>query len=649
LNILGELIQGTGKSVNPRYYGSFQAAARQLLGNAPEVQNIYDYTPSVLESGSTAVRDPAFYQLYRKVIQLFQQYQNSLPAYQYNDVILPGVSIQNVQISPLVTLFNDYYVDLDSATVQQQVGQQKQVQQQQQQQQQQVQQPQQYQQVQQQQQQAQQQQQQQQQIKAQVNRLDHKPYEYQITVQSEQNVLDAVVRVYLGPKYDYEGNPISISQHRQQFVELDQFTTNLQQGQNVIVRQSQQAPGQSFDYPSVQEIKQSVNNAVHAQEPFFITEPHQIFGFPARLALPKGQQGQGFPVQLLVVISQSGQQSLPYGPVIPEQYQTYQQNEYQVVDNEEYFQQIQHQGNNGFGLKQSVEVVPEIGQQVNQVVRDHYANFYTQQRGQYPYTHTQHQVGQGQVQGQNVYGVQSQWLYGQQGQLRQLGQQFHNIHEQQGQSKHRGQQVQNVQGLQGQQGYLGQLGQQAQNTQGQQQWNQLQDIDQGQQYQNTVGVVGVQHVLTAGVQDTQQSTQSIQGVQGFQTLQGLQGVQNVQGTQGNVVGGIQSGIQDRYQITYQGQSQQQQGLAVGYTGSGQYHAGGFQNIFSQGQKIQDSNYYQNKPISQIIGGAISLDGRPLGYPLDRPLSTGALSVPNVHVQTVYIYHEGQPTNEIYYQ
>lgn len=418
-------------------------------------------------------------------------------------------------------------------------------------------------------------------------------------------------------------------------------------------------------------------------------QPHQIFGFPARLALPKGQQGQGFPVQLLVVISQSGQQSLPYGPVIPEQYQTYQQNEYQVVDNEEYFQQIQHQGNNGFGLKQSVEVVPEIGQQVNQgtlsmpqkrncsllssvkrmnhfffaVVRDHYANFYTQQRGQYPYTHTQHQVGQGQVQGQNVYGVQSQWLYGQQGQLRQLGQQFQNIHGQQGQSKQRGQQVQNVQGQQGQQGYLGQLGQQvqntqgqqgqqAQNTQGQQQWNQLQDIDQGQQYQNTVGVVGAQHVLTAGVQDTQQSTQSIQGVQGFQTLQGLQGVQNVQGTQGNVVGGIQSGIQDRYQTTYQGQSQQQQGFAVGYTGSGQYHAGGFQNIFSQGQKIQDSyasNYYQNKPISQIIGGAISLDGRPLGYPLDRPLSTGALSVPNVHVQTVYIYHEGQPTNEIYYQ
>ena len=116
-----------------------------------------------------------------------------MPAYQYNDILLPGVTIQNVQISPLVTLFNDYYVDLEG-TAQPQVDQQQQIQQQH--------------------------------IKAQVKRLDHKPYEYQITVQSEQNVPSVVVRVYLGPKYDHYGKPISISQHRHQFVELDQFTTD---------------------------------------------------------------------------------------------------------------------------------------------------------------------------------------------------------------------------------------------------------------------------------------------------------------------------------------------------------------------------------------------------------------------------------------
>jgi len=168
------------------------------------VQNIYDYTPSVLELGQVAVSDPAFYQIYQNIIQLFQQYENSLPAYQYNDLLLPGVSIQNVEISPLVTLFNNYYVTLDAAS--QQASQQQQAQQQQQEQ--------------------QQQQQQQQHINAQVKRLDHKPYQYQITVQSEQNVPGAVVRVYLGPKYDYHGKPISISQHRHQFVQFDQFLTD---------------------------------------------------------------------------------------------------------------------------------------------------------------------------------------------------------------------------------------------------------------------------------------------------------------------------------------------------------------------------------------------------------------------------------------
>nr|XP_012214582.1 PREDICTED: hexamerin-like isoform X1 [Linepithema humile]XP_012214583.1 PREDICTED: hexamerin-like isoform X1 [Linepithema humile] len=646
LNILGDLIQGAGRSVNPRYYGSLQAAARQLLGNAPQVQNIYDYTPSVLELGQVAVRDPAFYQLYKKVIQLFQHYQNSLPAYQYNDIVLPGVTIQNVQISPLVTLFNDYYVDLDSA-VHQPTNQQQQVQQQTQPLQQQIHSQQWQQQVQQQ----QQQQQQQQHIKAQVKRLDHQPYEYVITVQSEQNIPGAVVRVYLGPKYDYQGKPVSISQHRHQFVELDQFITDLEQGQNIINRQSQQASGQSFDYPSIQQIQQNINSATHAQEPFFITEPHQVFGFPARLTLPKGQP-QGVPLQLLVVISQPGQLSVPYGPVIPEQIQTYQQNVYQVVDTEVYPQRIQQQSN--VGISQTVEVVPEnlpISQQNSQVVRNHYANLYTQQHGQYPYSHGQFQVGQGQgqmqgqVQGQNVW---QQGLQGQQGQQVQLGQQGL-LQGQQGLLQGQQGLLQGQQGLlQGQQNLLqGQQsllqGQQGQHTQGQQQWGQPQGILQGQQG----NIVEIQGVPT-GVQGVQPGVR--QGVRGVQGVQGAQGIHGLQGIQ-SVLSGLH-GIQNKYRTTYQGQSQQQQGLNVMYTGSGQHHAGGWQGILSQGQKAQDTHvgrHHQNKHISQVIGGAVSLDGKPLGFPLDRPLTTGALSVPNVHVHTVYVYHQGQPTNEVYSQ
>lgn len=342
-------------------------------------------------------------------------------------------------------------------------------------------------------------------------------------------------------------------------------------------------------------------------------QPQQIFGFPARLALPKGQQGQGFPVQLFVVISQPGQQSPSYGPTIPEQYQTYQQNEYQVVSPQEYQQsqqQQQSQGSRGSGSQQAVEVVPEnlsANQQMNQgalsipqeqshsmlnsivrrishilfaAVRNHQANFYAQQQGQNAQSQVQRQV-------QNIFGVQNQYGY--------QRQQAQNVRGQQQSSQSQGQQP---------------SGQ----SQGQQPWSQAQG-------QNAVAVQGGQ--------------------------QSNQGPQNVQSAQQGNVGGAQPG---QYQSTYQGQSQQQQGYGATNTGSGQSHAGGFQNIFNQRQQDSSvSRYYQNKPISQIIGGAISLDGKPFNYPLDRPLSAGALSVPNVYVQTAYIQHEDQSANEVYYQ
>ena len=68
------------------------------------------------------------------------------------------------------------------------------------------------------------------------------------------------------------------------------------------------------------------------------------------------------------MISQLGSQNVLYDPVVPEQYQTYQQDEYQVIGTEDY-QQIQHQGAKVIGAKQTAEVVAEtlsINQQENQ-------------------------------------------------------------------------------------------------------------------------------------------------------------------------------------------------------------------------------------------------------------------------------------------
>lgn len=170
INIFGELIEGTGHSINPRYYGAFAQVAKQVRGNAPEFNNIYEYSPSVLEVAFTAVRDPIFYQLYSKILEFFHYYQEALPAYQFNDVVVPGVKIENVDVSELYTYFSDYEIDV-SNVIPQLVGH--------------------------------------------HNQQDHRPYPTVMAHVTQPNCL--------GPKYDYDGVPININAHRHFFYELNQF------------------------------------------------------------------------------------------------------------------------------------------------------------------------------------------------------------------------------------------------------------------------------------------------------------------------------------------------------------------------------------------------------------------------------------------
>jgi hypothetical protein len=68
----------------------------------------------------------------------------------------------------------------------------------------------------------------------------------------------------------------------------------------------------------------------------------------------------------------------------------------------------------------------------------------------------------------------------------------------------------------------------------------------------------------------------------------------------------------------------------------QYAAGNYQS--NKGHEEYYRNYYKINDISNIIGGAVSLDGRPLGYPFDRQLAQSAFDARNVYVQDVVVYH-----------
>lgn len=53
-------------------------------------------------------------------------------------------------------------------------------------------------------------------------RLNHKPYRYNISVQSE-SAGDAIVRVFIGPKYDAEDRLLTYDQARLAYFEIDRF------------------------------------------------------------------------------------------------------------------------------------------------------------------------------------------------------------------------------------------------------------------------------------------------------------------------------------------------------------------------------------------------------------------------------------------
>lgn len=247
MNTLGNLIESNPDSPNSQYYGALQVYARHLLGYSYQPLNQYQVAPSALEHYETSLRDPAFYQFYKRVIQYFQQYQNNLTSYTEQDLSFDGVQVTNVEFDRLVTYFDYFYSDLSNAVfVNPQEFESDNVQ-----------------------------------VRARQYRLNHKAFTYRVYVNSQQQQ-QASVRIYLGPKYDEYGRFINISQNRLNFVQFDHFVYNLQAGQNVIERNSRQSYFYQNDRTSYKELYQRVLRALQGNGAFTVEYNEAYYGFPRR-------------------------------------------------------------------------------------------------------------------------------------------------------------------------------------------------------------------------------------------------------------------------------------------------------------------------------------------------------------------------------
>jgi hypothetical protein len=267
LDVLGNLIECSMDSPYYKFYGAYHMFARHLLGYAYQPYTYHKSQPSALEHFETSMRDPAFYQLFKKIIYHFFRFKaQHYKAYTMKDLLYEGVTVKNVEFDRLVTYFDKYYADLTNAvyvTPEEYV---------------------------------------QDNFKVQVaqERLNHKAFTYKVYVDANTET-DAVVKIFLGPKYDQYGRYINLTDNWMNFVQFDHFVYKLKSGQNVITRNSRQIYNYIHDRTSYYEVYQKVMG-VSDQLIANYKESQFWFGFPQRFMLPKGSYG-GVPYQFYVVVS----------------------------------------------------------------------------------------------------------------------------------------------------------------------------------------------------------------------------------------------------------------------------------------------------------------------------------------------------------
>lgn len=70
--------------------------------------------PSALEHYQTALSDPAFYMIWKRVLNLFSLWQHQLPKYTKEELALPKVIIDKVDVDKLVTFFEYTYMNISA-------------------------------------------------------------------------------------------------------------------------------------------------------------------------------------------------------------------------------------------------------------------------------------------------------------------------------------------------------------------------------------------------------------------------------------------------------------------------------------------------------------------------------------------------------
>ncbi|CAK9796449.1 unnamed protein product [Anthophora plagiata] len=264
LNILGNIVQGNADTVNKAFYGQIDVLLRKVLGFGLETNVKHQFLPSALQIFCTSMRDPVFYSIYKNILIYYNRYKENVPRYTTKDLGFPGVRIESVTVDKMTTYFDTFESMLNNGVSIRSHKEAKDML-----------------------------------IKTRQYRLNHKPFTYHITVNSGTNA-EAMVRVFLGPKYDEFGHELDLERSYTNFLQMDEWLVNLNAGTNTIERNSHESLFVVPDEVPSEVFYKKIVSAIEGTETFkYSTQP---YGLPRRLLLPKGKK-EGMHFRLLVVVT----------------------------------------------------------------------------------------------------------------------------------------------------------------------------------------------------------------------------------------------------------------------------------------------------------------------------------------------------------
>ncbi|XP_028169947.1 arylphorin subunit alpha-like [Ostrinia furnacalis] len=236
---------------------NYETVARKLLGYD---SNVNERQCSVLEHYMTKLRDPVFWQINKKIVQLIDNALKVLPTYTRNELYFPGVEVLSVDIKKMMTSFDSFEFDvtnsLKTTTTNTTF-----------------------------------------QVKVAQPRLNHKPFSIKLNI-SSLVTKKAFVKIYLGPKM----MPGELASKKHLFVLLDMFELNLKRGANGVTRSSDQMTSFSDDFISLRDLKKKIEDAEFGLDALPLKTVESQIGYPSRLILPKGLP-TGLPLQMFVFVA----------------------------------------------------------------------------------------------------------------------------------------------------------------------------------------------------------------------------------------------------------------------------------------------------------------------------------------------------------